>query len=239
MSESPDQHLQRRRIWNEKYAIRACYRGWFERMKPYIVDGPSIEIGAGSGDFKSFWPSLLGSDVVPSPLVDFAADAQRLPLPDDSLANIVVIDLLHHLADPHRFFEEASRVLRPGGRILAVEPYITPASWLGYRLLHHEDVWFGGYHRKGAAKDPWDGNLALPNLIFGRELAAWPTRHPRLRVIVRRQFGLLDFQLACGFKPYALVKSPTWYDRVLKFDRALDVLARLWGFRIFCVIEKV
>jgi SAM-dependent methyltransferase len=231
------QHLARRRVWEGKYAIRACYSSWYERLRPFVVPGKSLEVGAGSGHFKTLWPELIESDVVATPFVDVVADGMRLPLADGSLANILVIDLLHHLRDPHLFFDEATRVLRPGGRVLAIEPYITPLSFVGYRLLHHEDLFFGGYHR-ASKDDPWEGNLALPNLIFRRELGGWSMRHPSLRIIHRRRFSLLDFQLAGGFKPRALIGSRRLYDWALALDRRLDWLAPLAGFRILCVIER-
>ena len=237
-NDSDREHRQRREIWRRKYAIRACYRGWFERLRPFIVPGQSLEIGGGFGGAKDFWPDLLVSDVVATPGLDLAADALRLPLADGSLGNLLVIDLLHHVQDPHVFFDEAARVLRPAGRLLAIEPYISPLSYLGYRLLHHEDIWFGGYHRQAAKSDPWAGNLAVANLIFRRERRDWPRRHPSLRIIHQQRFSLFDFQLAGGFKPYAFVSSPRLYDLFLAVDRRLDWLAPLCGFRILCVIEK-
>ncbi|HOB72906.1 MAG TPA: methyltransferase domain-containing protein [Phycisphaerae bacterium] len=239
INEAAGQHLARRRVWESKYAIRACYRGWFERLRPFIAPGRSLEIGAGSGHFKTLWPELIESDVVTTPYVDLVADGMRLPIAAESLGNLLVVDLLHHLRDPHLFFDEAVRVLRPGGRVLAIEPYITPLSWLGYRLRHHEDIYFGGYHRCAAKDDPWAGNLALPNLLFAREAADWPARHPELRIIHRQCFSLFDFQLAGGFKPYAFISNARLYDWVLAVDRRLDWIAALAGFRIFCVIERV
>jgi len=232
------QHLARRRVWDQKYAIRACYRGWLDRLRPYIVPGLSVEIGAGSGHFKTLWPELIESDVVPTPYVDLVADGMRLPFAPASIGNLLVIDLLHHLTDPHQFFDEATRVLRPGGRVLAIEPYITPLSWLGYRLLHHEDIYFGGYHRVADKHDPWAGNLALPNLLFGRGARDFAARHPALKIIRRQRFSLFDFQLAGGFKPRTFVKRPRLYDWVLAVDRRLDWLAPLAGFRILCVFER-
>jgi hypothetical protein len=132
--------------------------------------------------------------------------------------------------------------------MLAVEPFITPVSWLGYRLLHHEDIWFRDYQRPagsvdgGAAPvkaDPWQGNLALPNLLFSRERRDWPRRHPLLHIIRWQKFGLLDFQLAGGFKPWSLVRKPGVYHAVQAIDRMLDPLGALLGFRIFCVVERV
>lgn len=235
----PDrEHRQRREIWQRKYAIRACYHGWYRRLEPFIRPGRSLEIGGGFGGFKDLWPDLLTSDVVPTPGLDFAGDGLRQPLSDGCLANLLVIDLLHHLGDPHVFFDEAVRVLETGGRILAIEPWISPLSFLAYRLMHHEDIWFGGYHRATDKSDPWAGNLAVANILFAREARDWSRRHPSLRVIHQRRFSLLDFQLAGGFKPYAFISSPRLYDLVLALDRRLDCLAPLCGFRVLCVIEK-
>jgi len=237
-ADSDHEHRQRSEIWRNKYAIRACYRGWYERLRPFILQGPSLEVGAGFGGFKNFWPELWTTDVVATAGLDLAADGLRLPLADGCLANLLVLDLLHHLRDPHVFFDEAARVLRPGGRVLAIEPYISPLSFVAYRLLHHEDVWFGGYHRTDDKTDPWAGNLALANIVFKRQMADWPSRHPSLTIVHRRRFSILDFQLACGFKPRALVSSPRLYDLALAVDRRLDWLAFLCGFRILVVIEK-
>jgi 2-polyprenyl-3-methyl-5-hydroxy-6-metoxy-1,4-benzoquinol methylase len=44
------------------------------------------------------------------------------------------VDVLHHLEFPVVFFREAARVLRPGGRVLMVEPAITWGSSFFYRL---------------------------------------------------------------------------------------------------------
>lgn len=273
MDAAAQQLIDRRRIWQDKYAIRACYRGWYERMRPFIGPGRSVEVGAGSGDFPSFWPGLLTTDIVPVPWLDFVADGMKLPVAGGSLGNLVVIDLLHHLRDPHDFFKEASRVLQPGGRVLGIEPYITPVSWLGYRLMHHEDIWFRSYQKPQGEKsqasvageprepvgwhglaqarvsgprqamgeskeDPWQGNLALPNILFGRERGAWPSRHPDLRIVRACKFGLFDFQLAGGFKPYAFIGRRRLYDAFHRLDRMLDPLGSLCGFRIFVVIEK-
>jgi SAM-dependent methyltransferase len=237
-SPAVEHQYQRRGIWESKYAIRACYQGWLQRMKPFLAPGPSLEIGAGSCELRQLWPEILETDIVPTPWVDFASDALRLPLADASVGNIILIDLLHHLTDPHSFLDAAARVLRPGGRIVAIEPYITPLSYLCYKMAHDEDVWFKSYQKPSERKDPWQGNLAMANLIFGRELPDWSRRHPSLPIVHREVFGMLDFQLAGGFKPYALVGRRWMYDLALRLDRVLDPLAALLGFRIFVVIEN-
>lgn len=57
-------------------------------------------------------------------------DCRDLPLPDASRDILIVQGGLHHLPklpdDLDRTLSEAARVLRPGGRFVAVEPWLTP-----------------------------------------------------------------------------------------------------------------
>jgi ubiquinone/menaquinone biosynthesis C-methylase UbiE len=45
------------------------------------------------------------------------ADAKRLPFPDHSIQSVYSNSILHHVLDPHAFWSEVRRVLRPGGLI--------------------------------------------------------------------------------------------------------------------------
>ena len=60
----------------------------------------------------------------------YVADCRHLPFPDRSRDVLVVQGGLHHLEllpdDLVRTLEEARRVLRPGGRLVVVEPWLTP-----------------------------------------------------------------------------------------------------------------
>src|SRR4029078_4803165 len=88
--------------------------------------------------------------------------APPLPSRADSFDTILGVDVLHHLARPRMFFEEAARVLAPGGCVAMAEPWVTPLSYPVYRWLHQEgctlglDPWqpFGA----NGAKAPMDGD---------------------------------------------------------------------------------
>jgi SAM-dependent methyltransferase len=165
----------------------------------------------------------------------------RLPLASGRTGAVLAFDTLHHAPNPHTFLDEAARVLRPGGRVLLLEPFITPASYLGYRLLHHEDVHFGpGYHKLpegGAKSDPWQGNLAMANIVFRKERARWAALHPRLRIVHEQLMSFTDFQLAAGFKPRAYVPMGA-FAKLVRLDDLLGFAMPLIAFRIFLVLEK-
>ena len=85
--------------------------------------GRLIEIGGGSGNFGEFYPPAICTDLLPTRHVQLALDAQRLPFANDSIDNLIMQDVLHHLPYPLRFLAEAQRVLRPGGRLVMTERY--------------------------------------------------------------------------------------------------------------------
>lgn len=236
-----EEYYSRRKIWAGKPQIRLVYERWIRKLRPFCPDGPLLEVGSGSGLLKDFMPEVILSDVVELPWIDRVVDCMRMPFADESLGGVIAIDLLHHVAQPHAFLNEAARVLRPGGRVLLLEPYITPASYLGYRLLHHEDVNLSQYHaslaKDGGKADPWEGNLALANLVFNRDAKRWAELQPRLKIAHRQLFSLVDFQLAAGFKPHAYLPHSI-FKRLIKLDDWLTVLMPLVAFRIFVVLEK-
>ncbi len=52
-----------------------------------------------------------------------ACDGQKLPFYSNTIAFVIYNEALHHLPDPSRALREASRILKPGGKIFMFEPY--------------------------------------------------------------------------------------------------------------------
>jgi SAM-dependent methyltransferase len=226
-----------RAVWEARPELREVYRAWFRRLLDEIAGrAPVIEIGAGPGFFKEFAPHVVATDALRGPLVDVCCDAGALPFGDATLGAVVMIDVLHHLPRPVGFLREATRALRPGGRLAMLEPWITPASYVLYRWLHHEccDLSADLERPFGAdAKLLLDGNPAIPFLAFGRGRADGG----ELRLRTRELATSVDYLATLGFRRARPVPRA-----VMALARAVDRLARPFGgalaTRAFIVLEK-
>lgn len=235
---SVQEYYARREIWGKKPQIRLVYERWVNKMRPFLPrQGPLLEVGSGSGLLRDFIPEAILSEVAELPWVDRVVDCRHMPFGDGTLAGVIGFDLLHHLAQPHSFLDEVTRVLVPGGRAFFIEPYLTFFSFFGYKILHHESIYFKDYHPDKEESGPWAGNIAVANLIFKRDIKNWTVLHPGLTIIHRELFGFFDFTCAAGFKPYAYMPH-RFFRHLVKMDDHLAWLMPLIAFRIFVVMEK-
>lgn len=238
----PDPLQNYRAVWQRKPVLRAIYNDFYDRIAAVCVPGATIEIGGGVGNLKNRLGDVIATDIQFAPWLDAVADAQQLPLAPGSVGNIVMIDVLHHLEFPTAFFREAQRVLRPGGRVIMVEPAITWGSTLFYRFIHHEPVLMSaeifGDGRPDPRRDPYDANQAIPTLLATRDRDRFHGLFPDLRIVQVDWFAFAAYALSGGFKNWSLI-SEKLARRLLRAERPMEpVVGRLGGFRMMLVIEK-
>ena len=222
--------------------MRLVYDDFYERIVRACLPGTTIEIGGGIGNLKARLSDVIATDIQFAPWLDCVADAQHLPFAANSAANIVMVDVLHHVEFPAVFFSEAERVLRPGGRIVMVEPAITWGSSLFYRLLHHEPVVTSAdplvVGSRDPKRDPYASNQAIPTLIATRDRDRFHLMFPRLRIEQVDWFSLVVYPLTGGFKPWSLI-SEALARRVLRLERVIEpVVGQAMAFRMMLVVEK-
>ena len=214
-------------VWKRKPVLRVIYGDFYDRLAAACLPGLTIEIGGGIGNLKERLGEVVATDIQFAPWLDCVADAQRLPFAASCAANIVMVDVLHHVEFPVAFFREVERVLRPGGRLLMVEPAITWGSTLFYRLLHQEpvrtsaDVLIDG--RPTAGRDPYDFQPGDPDPSGDAGPRALPSAVPRLadragrlvfvrRVSAQRRVSALEL-LSAGMAR-----------RLLQIERAVELM---------------
>ena len=237
-----DEILRRHQlVWQKKPVLRLLYREWYQEIAGWLQPGRTLEVGGGTGNLKEFAPSVVCTDIVKLPWLDAVVDAQQLPFAKSSLANIVLFDALHHLENVRYFFDEALRVLQPGGRVIIMDPYISVSSWPIYRFLHPEPVNFDqdplALRPMQPGRKPFDANQAISTILFERSSRRFHELYPTLKKLRHHRLGFIAYPLSGGFERSSLI--PVWMMRpILTVERLLGVLSRYLAFRILVVLEK-
>lgn len=228
------------RAWTERRLLRRIYGDWFDLIasKLSAVPGETLELGSGIGRLRDHVSGLVTTDVEPTPWADRVVDAEALPYGDGELANLVLVDVFHHLPRPAAFLDEARRALAPGGRVVMLEPYCSPLSSFAYRL-HHErlELDADGFAATESA-DPLDANLAQTTLAFFRQRIEYRRRWPELPIVEERLLSLLVYPLSGGFTRRPLLPALLYRPLSLLEAALTPLLGRVAAFRCLLVLER-
>jgi len=156
-----------------------AYLTWLYKEIENSLEGELVlEVGAGTGLSNSFMSleKVVRTDYLPwtIPGVQGAIDAQELPFSDDSFDSGFALDAIHHIPNPGKALSELCRVVRPGGIVVIVEPFISCLSFLPYKLFHNEKTtWNYSLPKNGIreTESASDGEQAVLQSMFYRNLA--------------------------------------------------------------------
>ena len=124
--DSPQATVRHREIILQKLFLKNIYLDFYRRIQSNL-EGLTpcqtvVELGSGGGFFKDIYPHLITSDIIEISNVDMIFSGLDMPFKAQSVDAFVMVDVLHHIPDARAFFQEASRCLRPGGRMIFIEP---------------------------------------------------------------------------------------------------------------------
>jgi len=223
----------RREIIRSKPFLAAIYREWYELLLKALPDeGLVLEVGSGAGFFGEMSSRIITSEVFELPGIDVLLDGTSLPFEQAELSGIAMTDVLHHIPDVRVFFAEATRCVRPGGRMVMVEPWRTPWSERVYRNLHPEP-----FEPDAGWLIPETGPLsgangALPWILFNRDRAQFEADYPQWSIASITPIMPFTYLLSGGVSLRSLM--PGWsYSLCRKLENRLD--PNRWA--MFAMIE--
>jgi ubiquinone/menaquinone biosynthesis C-methylase UbiE len=234
-----------REVWKKKEGLRALYHDYHRRLFERCPPGFVLDIGGGTAHIKESSAEVVSVDIMSFPGIDVVADAHSLPFPSELFSGVVMLDVLHHLERPIEFLHEASRVLKPGGRLVMIEPAMTTVARRFYDWFHEEPVDMNvnpfapvtiNPHRR-----PFDANQAIPTLLFADPRARRFLEQivPSLQVRAVEWHSLFAYPMSGGFQKWSLLPAPL-VGPMLALEGKIPVPMRKHvAFRMTVVLERI
>jgi len=103
----------------------------YAKVRDWLKEGDVLDIGCGrpcetmpDGAFLRYLGHGTGMDIKPlaGPFRFVQGSVLELPFRDTSFDNVIAIEILEHVTDPHQAFAELSRILKSSGRIIISVP---------------------------------------------------------------------------------------------------------------------
>lgn len=239
--DDPRTSMQHRKIILSKSFLKKIYFSWYNNFVDEVKKNPGgkyLEIGSGGGFLKDLIPSVITSDIMSLPTVDMKFSAEKMPFQNNELDGIFMVNVLHHIPHPHMFFREAERTLKPGGKIIMVEPAYTPVSSYIYKNFHHEPF---------APEDGWEfvssgrlssSNQALPYMYMIRDCKKFEKEFPLLTIEKIKLHTSFLYTLSGGLSRKCLV--PEWTYNFWAALEKIPGISRLFGmFATYVVSKKI
>lgn len=105
------------------------------------IESVIVDIGAGEKQFSSIFDVFNGyfaMDFVQYPDVDIVTDlSTRWPIQDKSVDILIATNALEHFPDTNHVLEECARILRPGGYLYILVPFLMGIHQAPYDFVRH------------------------------------------------------------------------------------------------------
>lgn len=236
--DAPETTTLRREIILSKPFLRQVYLDWYRRIASRVPEGPGriVEIGAGGGFLEEVLPEVITSEVFTVPGIGMVADARTLPIRTGALRALVMTNVFHHIPDVASFIGEAERALRPGGRVIMVEPWNTWWSRFVHERFHDEPMLPETPTWEFPATGPVSGaNAALAWVVASRDRGRLE-REWKFRVTETEPFMPLRYIVSGGISMRSM--QPGWmYPFWVAVDRIRPLKQKQAVFA-FVVLER-
>jgi SAM-dependent methyltransferase len=243
-----NQHLieirQNKEAWQRKAVLRQAYAVLYRLICAQLSasEGLTVELGSGIGAIKEFLPSCITTDIFPNPWLDRVENAYQLSFADDSVANLILFDVFHHLQYPGSAFEEFARVVKQQGRLILMEPGFGRLGKFVYGRFHHEPLGFGEpipWHRPASEGDSARSYYAAQGNAWrlfktgekGDRMLGW-------KIAFIKPLAALSYVASGGFSRPSLYPS-FLFPFVQGFDQVADFLPSLFATRLLVVLERI
>lgn len=234
-----------RDIYKKKKIIKLIYNNYYSLIKKNVLKNnnyPILEIGSGGGNIKRIIKSCITSDQFKGRNIDRIENIYKIKFNNNSLSNIILIDVFHHLEFPLLALNEIKRVLIKHGRLIMIEPAMGLIPRIIYKIFHYEPNGFNikiNRHNKLSVKlkfKKYFASQSFPWRIFFLNELDLKKNFKKKKI---RLFSDFAFLLSGGYS-YRSFYPEIFYPVIKYLDKILSVISlKIFSSRMLVVIEKI
>ena len=236
--DDPRRTLQHRELILKKPFLKKLYLSWYNKIIKGAKDVPAgkkIEIGSGGGFLKDVFPEIISSDILPLSNCDLVFSAEEIPFENEELSLICMVNVLHHIPSPAKFFTEAQRTLKINGKIILIEPANSIFGRFIYQNFHHEPFKPSAGWEIESSGPLSSANGALPWIILERDQEEFYKKFPFLKITKLNYHTSFSYLLSGGVSRKGFVPDFS-FEFINAFDNLIS--SRLSGMFIYTEIKK-
>ena len=236
--------FKNRKIYQNKDLIKIIYNNYYKTIKKniYISNKSKIlEIGSGGGNIKKVIPKCITSDQFKNANIDRIENIYKINFKKNSISNIILIDVFHHLRFPNLALKEIHRILIKNGRIIMIEPAMGLIPRLIYKIFHYEPNGFN-------LNIKWNDipkKIPSANQYFAAQSMTWRAFFLRelnlkskYKIKLVKPFSDFAFLLSGGYS-YNAFYPKFLYSFMKLIDKILTSISiKIFSSRMLVVLEK-
>ena len=233
-----------RKIYQNKDLIKIIYNNYYKNIKKniYLSDKKKIlELGSGGGNIKKVIKECITSDQFKNKNIDRIENIYKINFKKNSISNIILIDVFHHLQFPSLALKEIHKVLIKNGRIIMIEPAMGFIPRIVYKIFHYEPNGFN-------LRIKWNNipkKIPLSNQYFAAQSMPWRAfflkelnLKSKYSIKLIKPFSDFAFLLSGGYS-YKALYPKILYSLIKLIDKILTSISiRIFSARMLIVLEK-
>ena len=235
---------QNRKTYQNKNLIKLLYSDYYKNIKKNIYKNNRykiLELGSGAGNIKKVITKCITSDQFKNKNIDRIENIYKINFRNNSISNIILIDVFHHLRFPGLALKEMNRILIKNGRIIMIEPAMGLFPRIIYKIFHYEPNGFNlklnwnKIPKKTPNSNQYFAAQAMPwRAFFLKELDL----KSKYKIKLIKPFSDFAFLLSGGYS-YKAFYPKFLYPFIKLIDKILTSISiKIFSARMLIVLEK-
>lgn len=230
--------------WQQKPLLQKLYAGFYRLIAQNLStlpDAKIVELGSGLANIREVIPDCLCTDLFPNPWIDQIENAYKLSFADESISDLILTDVFHHLKYPGTALKEFLRVLRKGGRVIMLEPYMSILGLLVYGIPHDEPIavmkrieWNAPENWSAEKIDYYAAQGNATRIFVGNRFCSQLGDWQKIKTI---RLSAIAYAASGGFSKPQLYPT-SMLALVEKLENLLDLFPALFATRLLVILEK-